>query len=180
MKKTILIALGVIVLIGLIVGAAFVGGQLLYQSTPTSKTAGGKIQMTAAKELPQESPIIKGVFVSRNDSSVMVGTGRVQANVSKNADGTISVNATYDGPIVEVVFTHDTVIYRDETEKQFNGRPPPDATQVQQVVAPGSLDEIGTNTAMIVWGERRGDRVTATTVLYALPEFIPTGAGAAK
>jgi hypothetical protein len=38
---------------------------------------------------------------------------------------------------------------------------------IQQQVEPGSLDEIGSNSMISAWGERRGDRVIATVLLYS-------------
>ena len=40
---------------------------------------------------------------------------------------------------------------------------------LQQAVKPaGSLEEIGENTELQVWGERRGDRVVAEVLVYRL------------
>lgn len=197
MKRMILIGLGVVVLVVLLGAAAFIGGRLLNQPALLSaqgdgglvmKTGQGGLQQGAklstipAKELPQTSAALKGIFVRRADSSVFVGTGQVQMRASKNADGTVSISSSHDGPEVEIVFTHDTTIYRDVTLKQFNGQIPSGDVQLQQVVERGSMDEIGENSSLSVWGDRRGDRVTATTVVYTLPAFlnVKPGAGGGK
>jgi hypothetical protein len=62
----------------------------------------------------------------------------------RSQGGAISMTSHYDGPLVEVVVTHDTTIYRDVTMKQFDGSPP-DGKKLQQVLEPGSVDEIGEN-----------------------------------
>jgi hypothetical protein len=36
-------------------------------------------------------------------------------------------------------------------------------------VEPGPANEIGTSAMVTVWGERRGDRVVATFILYEAP-----------
>jgi hypothetical protein len=48
----------------------------------------------------------------------------------------------------------------------LNGPPPSDG-KVQQQVAAGSLDEIGSNSFVSAWGERRGDRVIAKVLFYS-------------
>jgi hypothetical protein len=40
-------------------------------------------------------------------------------------------------------------------------------------VEPGSADEIGTNSMVTVWGERRGDRVIAEFILFQPPPTMP-------
>ncbi len=56
---------------------------------------------------------------------------------------------------------------------QAREHPGPDALpsdgKVQQKVAPGSLDELSKNSIISAWGERRGDRVIATILLYEQP-----------
>ena len=43
--------------------------------------------------------------------------------------------------------------------------PRPDGTR-KQTVEPGNVDEINEHGIISVWGERRGDRVIAHTVVY--------------
>ncbi|MEW5720801.1 MAG: hypothetical protein AB1817_19405 [Chloroflexota bacterium] len=195
MKKKILDIGGVILLVALLGGAAFVGGRLL-NNAPAQKPAQGaggltlksggpsgpqsnvKLQTIPAKELPQVDAAVKGIFVSRKDSSVLVGTGQVRMMAQQKADGTVSMSTNHDGPTVEVVLTHDTQIWRDVTLKQFEGQQPSGETTVQQVIEPGNIDEIAENCNLTVWGERRGDRVTATILMYSLPVLGPgTGGG---
>ena len=178
---------GLIALAGLLAGAAFVGGRLLNAQSlnqgagdgpviMTSKGGGGarttvRLDTEPAKELPQTPAEVKGVYQRRVDSSIFIGTGQVSVMAQKSQGGAISMTSSYNGPVVEVVTTHDTTIYRDVTMKQFNG-PPPAGQKLQQVVEPGSLDDIGENSMIVVWGERRGDRVVATTLVYSLPAFM--------
>jgi len=187
MRNTLVIIGGIVILVVLLGGAAFIGGRLLNTQAQAPSSSGGmivqtsqqggsrqtmKIETIPAKELPQEPAAIRGIFLRRQDSSVFIGTGQVQMMARKNSDGTMSMSSSHDGPDVEIVLTHDTTIYRDVTLKQFGGQPPPGEVKLQQVVEPGTLDEIGENSMLVVWGERRGDRVTATTVVYTLPAFL--------
>ncbi len=178
---------GLIALVVLLAGAAFVGGRLLNVQSPnqgigggpvimTSRGGGGaqttfKLDMEPAAELPQTPAEVKGLFQRRADSSIFIGTGQVKMMVQKSQSGVISTTSDFDGPVVEVVATHDTRIYCDVTMKQFDG-PPPAGQKLKQVVEPGSLDDIGENSTLVVWGERRGDRVVATTLVYSLPAFM--------
>ena len=80
-----------------------------------------------------------------------------------------SVSLAVDGPEIEVLGTHDTVIYREETEEPggSGGDVKGGEYTVQQVVRQvDSLEELGKNTEVIAWGEQRGDRVVADILVY--------------
>jgi hypothetical protein len=193
--KRIWLIIGGIVLVALLATAAFVGGRLMNIQAQqpagggpvmiTSKDGGGaqttvKLDIEPAKELPATPSDVRGIFQRRADSSIFLGTGRVSVMAQKSQGGTISMTSSYDGPMVEVVTTHDTTIYRDVTMKQFNG-PPPAGQKMQQVLEPGSLEEIGENSMVQVWGDKRGDRIMAQVLVYSLPAFMtkpgPVGSG---
>jgi len=71
---------------------------------------------------------------------------------------------------VEIVVTSQTKIYKDVTMRQFNG-PPPEGQKIQQIVEPGSTDEIGQASLLTVWGKKTGDRFIAEVLLYSPPGF---------
>jgi len=90
------------------------------------------------------------------------------------------------GPEIEVVVSSETRIYKDTTmltqepimmvvESGGNGIPPempemPELPEkIEQTVEPGTMAEIGPNSFVTIWGERRGDRVYATVLLYQAP-----------
>ncbi len=188
MKRIVLIGIGIIVLIALIGGAAYVGGQLLAQQQAQPQAASGaqmristdgkgtqmySLDIDRAPELPETAPLFKGgVFVRRSDNSVFIGTGAVKMEAQKKPDGTVAMSTSYDGPIVEIVFTHSTTVYRDVTMKSYAGAPPQSGQKIPQVLEPGSIDEIGENSTVQVWGERNGDRAVANVVVYSLPAFL--------
>jgi hypothetical protein len=170
MKRPIWIAIGTGVVVLLLAGAAFMGGRLLGDQELTGNseemveigegliaTTGTKIEVQQADEMPDTPPDVWGVYVRREDSSLFVGTGTVTFVI----DG----DASYDGLMVEVVSSHNTRIYRDDTAKLLKGSPP--SGPVQQVLKPGSLDEIDRNDVVSAWGERHGDRLVATVIVYA-------------
>ena len=119
-----------------------------------------KLDIQNAKEMPDEPAGVAGLFVRRKDNRLFVGTGSMSG---VKVDGRWELH--HDGPVVEVVTTHDTLIYRDDTLQQLGGSPP--SGPVQQVLKPGSLDELGVNSTVQAWGERRGDRLVAEVIVFA-------------
>ena len=174
-----LVIAGVTVLVVLLAGAAFVGGRLLNQSASGSNgitVSGGPggeqrvtVQLEPAKELPNSKPDVTGLFSSRKDNSIFV-TQSDKFMVRVNKDGSVNTQTDGNGQQLEVVVTTDTTIYKDVTQPNLNA--PSGNGKVQQQVAPGSLDEISGTTFISAWGERRGDRVIATVLVYSQPVMI--------
>ncbi len=186
MNKRVLIVVGVVILVLLLAGAAFVGGQLLNgQGLPVLASGGGQKFFTAqggkaaqgvqmniipAKELPQTPAEVKGIFDHRQDNSFFVGTGLVKMSVIKDQSGNVTTSASHDGPTLEVVVTPQTTVYRDVTLKQFADKPA--SGQVQQVVESGTLDEVGQSSSITAWGKKTGDRVIADVFVYTPPPVL--------
>lgn len=188
MKKNILILSGIAGLVILLAGATYVGARLLNgQGLPGVSSGepnmfvgdgdgGHNVRINAddilpAKELPQTPAIARGLFDRRQDNSIFVGTGKVMLTVQKDQSGKVETSGDHDGPVVEVVVTAQTVVYKDVTMNQFDG-PPPEGQQIQQVVEPGSLDGVGQNSTITVWGRKTGDRIIADVLVYTPPAFI--------
>ncbi len=185
--------IGGILLIVVLMAAAFLGGRMLNQpkdlqglqmiggpdggpafsvSGEGGEMAGEAIligggEFTPAEELPKTQPDAAGVFTERKDNSLFLGTGNMGLTVMAVSDGTEPTvsEATYDGPVVEIVVTGDTIIYRDAT--QINMDDP--SAAVQQVVEPGDLEDITTQSMLTVWGKKTGDRIIADIIFYANP-----------
>lgn len=190
MKRTMLIAGGVVVLVALLAGAAFVGTQMLGSSQDTAADDGPsvrvmelvadvgngpvslKIRIEPAPELPDSPAAAAGVFVRRQDNSIFVGTGSIELDVEVDgATGEQKVNLGHSGPEIEVIVSRDTIVYRDETEMPTaNPETMKSGEQtIQQVIrAVDSLEEIGQNTELQVWGTQRGDRVVADVIVYRI------------
>ncbi len=138
-KKSVLIGVGIAVLLVLLAGAAYVGGCLLNGvGIPGLSSVGVRrpdLQILPAKELPRAPADVNGIFDHRQDNSVFVGTGNITGSKKRDASGNVHVSLSYNGPVVEVVVTNQTTIYKDTTAQQFNGRPPHQG-QIQQVVGP--------------------------------------------
>jgi hypothetical protein len=187
MKRKALVVGGIAVLVVLLAGAAFVGGRLLNgQGMPTQASKSGLTMMTGqgqrvpvdiqpAKELPQTPADVRSVFDHRKDNSLFVGTGVIIRTAQKDQSGNVTSSSTYDGPTVEVVITPQTIVYRDVTDRQFNGQPP--SGKIQQVVEPGTLDEVGKDSLIHAWGKKTGDRIIADVLVYSLPSIKGNGPG---
>lgn len=79
-----------------------------------------RISIESAPELPDAPSEVSGVFLRREDNSVFVGTGAIELDLNVEIDETgaivPSVSLTSNGPEVEVVVSHDTVLYEDVTD----------------------------------------------------------------
>ena len=165
MKKTILMIGGIVVLVILLGGAAFIGGRLLNGQGLLGQDTDWTMQL--AEGLPQTPADVEGVFDHRQDKSISVGTGNARLQRDENGN----VNSEHDGPTVEIVVTTQTTIYKDVTMRQYDG-PPPEGQTFQQVVEAGTLDEIAENSMIQVRGMKTGDRYIADVLLYTPSEFI--------
>jgi hypothetical protein len=154
----------------ILIGAAFVGGQLLGRKDPGGTLPGGPqfIGRTRAPELPTAPADTVGIFSERLDNRVLVKTHITKYERKRECDTCpVQHNIAADGPVVEVVLTHDTQLYRNTTD--FNS--PPVNGKIQETVGPGVIDEIGENALIEAWGTREGDRLVALTLLYSyLPQ----------
>jgi hypothetical protein len=163
MKRGKLLAMGIGVV--LVATAVFTAGQLLARTGPDGDFPGGPvfIERERAKELPASEADVIGIFDRAMDNSVLVGTQITKFERRRECDTCpVQHNIAYGGPLVEVVTTHDTVIYRDVTN--FDG--PVIDGRLQEQVAPGDFDEIGPKALVEAWGERQGDRLVARLLVY--------------
>jgi flagellar basal body-associated protein FliL len=187
-RRLLWVILGV-VLVLILGAAAYLGGRYL-QKGPTAigggnggmflsaSGPGGQVSRSISKndiipapELPQAAADATGVFVRRQNNSFFIGTGKVTLQVKKQADNPNSTPQTassYDGPVVEVVVTNNTKIYRDDTFQNMQDLPS-NGAKIQQKVVSGSLDEIGQNSVINAWGKKTGDRLVADVLLINNP-----------
>ncbi len=198
MKKSRLwlwVILGV-ALLGVLAAAAFLGGRYLQRGSLSVGGGGNGIVLSSngpggghverifkdldilpAEELPKTAADVRGIFVRRQDNSLFIGTGQVQLQVKVSGDpnATAESASSYDGPLVEVVTTNNTQVYKDDTFQDLPDLPASGA-KIQQKVVPGSLDEVGQTSDVSAWGKKVGDRLVADVILYSSPDF-ETGPG---
>ena len=192
-KLSLLKWLGLIVVVVLLVAAAFVGGQLLNRQA--SPQAGGpgegpglfisggpdggggaavELKVTPAAELPSTQPEAGGLFLRREDNSLFIGTGQITMMVS--AEGGSSTD--FDGPVVEVVVNGDTLVYKEVSTPPEMPAEGETEQVIQQEVEEGTIEEIGEQSMVTVWGRKVGDRIIADILLYSEPAiFVGPGAG---
>ncbi len=194
-RRWLWVILGV-ALVMVLGAAAFLGGRYL-QKGPTalgggnggmflsSNGPGGPVSRSISKndiipapELPKTAADARGVFVRRQNNSFFIGTGKVQLSVQVKPGSTPKTGSSYDGPMVEVVVTNNTKVYRDDTFQNIIDLPS-NGTKIQQKVVSGSLDEIGQNSVINAWGKKTGDRLIADVLLYNNPVLM-TAPGSVK
>lgn len=170
----------IVALVLLLAGAAFVGGRLLNQTAGQSGSnaevlAGGRSgqqgaswEIVPAEGLPHDEPVAMGLFAERKDNSIFVTIGdRFTVDVDRN--GTVNAQTNGNGDKLEIVITTNTTLYKSVMPNDM----PSGGGKVQQQLAPGALDELGAASIVSVWGERRGDRVLATILVYEQPQMPP-------
>jgi len=191
MKRVVMI-MGILVIVLLLAGGAYTAIQLLAEpeeETAVSNGSGARVMQSVqiandgnpvsvqttilpAAELPDEATTASVIVLGRQDDTLTVGTGAIDLSVDVEVDAstgqetTIVVPST-NGPELEVVFTLDTLFYRDVTD--IAGQMPDESGEVtlmqeiRLVTDSGQIDE---NMEVQVWGERRGDRVVADIVVF--------------
>jgi ABC-type Na+ efflux pump permease subunit len=122
--------------------------------------------------LPAVEHTVAGILVSEDGDFLTIGTGRIEVEVGVEAINdekpVTTVNAVFDGPERLVRVTADTVIYRDTT-------PQPELTAadleagskvVPQTLTLSTLDELGENTTLRVWGTIVDDTIIADLLVF--------------
>jgi hypothetical protein len=200
----VLVTVLVLVVIGLLAGGAYMAVRLLVsenesiggEETAVTSSGGGRVMQSIssqdggppvavqttilpAPELPAEPSAAFGILVSREDNTLLVGTGNIDLEVDIEVDPETGQENTSlfprtDGPQLEVVLTPDTIIYRDVTDLTLQpGQESGEREVVQAVRQVNSAEDITGNLELEIWGERRGDRIVATVLVYG-----PLGGGA--
>jgi hypothetical protein len=182
MKRGMWVAGGILCLVVLLAGGAFMAGRLL-GAGPSGALAGNapvvqvstgdgetvEAQLIWAEQWPEQSPDVAGVFVRMQDNSIFVEETSGGLVLARGDDGSFRVsNAT--GKINEIVVTNDTAVYVDITfnimdEALSDGK-------LYQKLEPGSVEEIGELSLVRAWGEMRGDRLIADLLVYLPPPVI--------
>lgn len=155
--------------LALLVGAvAFIAGRFLNQRI--SPVGSVSVGINPAPELPTTQPEVTGLFVQRQDNSIIIETKSLQAS------GAVAVSSSdtksQSGPHVEVVITSETMIYRETTQLS---EPLTGGHQtIQQTVEEATLHDLGPESVLMVWGRRSGDRIIAEVLMYSNTVMIKT------
>ncbi len=159
------IVLGVaIVVVGI---AAFMAGRMLNRGVnPLSLFGfageGDGISILPAEELPKMQPAVEGLFVGRQDNMIFVETN------PPGGDGVSGAPVGMGGGRkFEVVVTAETILYRDTTQPPARRPSGDDPRELQQIVEEGTLDDLNDSQSLVmVWGRKSGDRIIAEVLLY--------------
>ena len=179
-KRLYFIAVFIIFVVG---ATAFLAGRMLNQKAGPPRFGmpmgnGGmrsiSIQITPAPELPTTQPEVLGLFLERNDNSIILSSVSMDAGgegvVVTNGGGEAMAGSPIDngGPKVEVIISNETTIYLETTQPP--SAPTAGETQVwQQTVAEGSLDDLTSQSFVTVWGRKTGDRIIAEVLFISNP-----------
>lgn len=182
MKRSVWIAIGVIGLLVVLGAGAFTAVNLLTAQNEPDLPAGAQVfedvfddgsgnpvtvqtVILPAPELPTDEFSVGGVFLRQEDNSYFVGTGSTSVSIQVE-NGETSMAVDHSGPEVEVVVTGDTIFYEDITKVSFESSESKEQTVQQEVRPVEQPSELTKGASMAVWGERRGDRVVATVVVF--------------
>ena len=168
-KKLYIILVVLVVVIG---SAAFVAGRMLNRGGLLGLFAGegDGISILRAEELPEMSPEHEGIFVGRQDNMILVESDQHEGGGV--SDGPVGVGG---GPQVEVVVTTETLIYHDITQPPARRPTGNDPRVLQQIVEEGTLDDLNISQSLVmVWGRRSGDRIIAEVLVYSNPVYLQT------
>jgi hypothetical protein len=162
MNKKLYLTLSIVILI--VAAAAFVAGRLLNRGvSPLSLfgPADDGISILPAEELPTTPSDVEGLFVERQDNVIIVEDDQPIDSVSGSPVG------IGGGPKFEVVVTAGTLIYHDITQPPARRPSGDDPRVLQQTVEEGTLDDLSpSNSLVMVWGRKSGDRIIAEVLLY--------------
>lgn len=168
-NKKLYFILGIAVLV---VGtAAFLAGRMLNRGVNPLGLFGGEgdgVSILPAEELPISSPEDVGIFVGRQDNIILVETDPPGGGGA--AGSPVGVGG---GPQMEVVITTETIIYLDTTQPPAHRPSGNDPRVLQQTVEEGTLDDLNVSQSLVmVWGRKTGDRIIADVLVYSNPAYL--------
>jgi hypothetical protein len=163
MKQKTWIVVGAVLLIALLAGAAYIVPGLMsgrfsgiLAAIPGFAEGTGRksldITLIPAPELPQHPPDMVG-------------------SVARTSNNSIFVTPRNGGTELEVVVTKDTHIWQDDnqaistTVQSTAAKTAGSALRVQETVVAITVAQVMDNDDILLWGEQRGDRFIASTVL---------------
>ena len=184
--------IGGIALVLLLAAGAFIGGMwMVGQATGMSSFMDPEAfaaELVKLEETPDEPPEMAGAVKSVDDNSIFISTLNSTGAFVHGPGASLS-----EGPEVEVVVDRNTALLADVTAEDFDfsgmmsgdgdgmGMGMPENEEVsefansERVIEPGLLEDVEPGTMIWIWGERSGDRINATAVLYLVLPFSMGG-----
>lgn len=143
-------------------------------------SAEARIIFEDAPEIPESAPDAYGLFLSRDERWITIGSGpidvSVQVEVINDQDPTRIVSASHSGEPVTFRVSDNTVFLKDTTQRPDLAAEDIAAASefgeivVQGTTSIGSLEEIGENTVLRVWGEIQNGVLVAKLVVFEVLE----------
>ncbi len=175
--------LGGVFLVLLLAAGAFMGGMwMVGQSSGVSEVMNPETftaALVSRDETPSEPPEMVGGVRSVKDNSIFVSTVSSTGAFAHGPGASMS-----EGPTVEVVIDRDTAILADVTALDFDFGDPEggmiammqseglgEMANAERSIEPGALEDIEPGSMIWIWGERSGDRINATAVVYLVLPF---------
>lgn len=162
-NKKLYFILGIVILI--IGVAAFTAGRMLNRGFSLPSLLGPRddgISILPAQELPTTPPEVEGLFVERQDNTIIVEDDQPVGDPVSGSPVGIG-----GGPKLEVVITAETLVYHDTTELPARRPTGDDPRVIQQTMEEGTLDNLIPSQSLIrVWGRKSGDRIIAEVMVY--------------
>jgi hypothetical protein len=168
-NKKLGLILGILVL--LVGAAAFVAGRMLNRGVGPLGLFGPEgdgVSILPAEELPITPHAVEGLFVERQDNIILVETN------GPGGDGVSGAPVGMGGgPKFEVVITTETILYHDTTQPPVRRPSGDDPRVLQQIVEEGRLDNLNDSQSLVmVWGRKSGDRIIAEVLVYSNPAYL--------
>jgi hypothetical protein len=163
MNKKLSVSLGIVII--LMGAAAFLAGRLLYRGAGPLNLFGPAddgVSILPAEELPKTPPEVEGLFSERQDSLIIVEDDRDTGD--SVAGSPVGIGG---GSKFEVLITTDTLVYHDTTQPPAQRPTGNEPRVIQQTLEAGTLDDlIVSQTLIMAWGRKSGDRIIAEVVVY--------------
>ncbi len=133
-----------------------------------------RVSFAEAAGLPTTSPAALGLFLERSGDTLTLGTGPIAVEVGvervNDEEPVTTIQASHDGDEVTVLVTEGTAVYADTTASPHIT--PEDIAAghktINRTIAPGSLDAIGENMIVRVWGAEQNGQFVADVLVYEL------------
>ncbi|HRQ41382.1 MAG TPA: hypothetical protein PLD25_25975 [Chloroflexota bacterium] len=133
-----------------------------------------RVSFAEAAGLPTTAPAALGLFLKHSGDTLTLGAGPIEVEVAvervNDEPPTTNIQASHGGDEVTVLVTEDTAVYADTTASPHIT--PEDITAghktIARTIAPGSLDDIGENMIVRVWGTEQNGQLVADVLVYEL------------
>lgn len=143
-----------------------VSGVVMGNDGTSSVSMGGAtstmFDMKPAPEIPSRQADETGLYISRTDDLLTIGTGDLTLSINQESAGVPEFS--YSGIERDIVVTNQTKLYQDVTDFDIN-----DTAVQQKMQELENLDDLTGTATVQVWGRREGDRVIAEVIVVSLP-----------